>query len=116
MIRTDTGIECSNDRNEVKSNYSRCEFYSITLAFQNLAVCNAGLSTGLRAEDILNYVGTQASIREVIMVPGKSFCFLQAESLDDAGTIYELLHGKTTLAQHEGCLYLSYCDRGKMKH
>lgn len=49
------------------------------------------------------------------MVPGKSFCFLRAESLDDAGKIYEMLHGKTKLAQHEGCLYLSYCDRGKIR-
>lgn len=49
------------------------------------------------------------------MVPGKSFCFLRAESLGDAGKIYEMLHGKTKLAQHEGCLYLSYCDRGKIR-
>lgn len=49
------------------------------------------------------------------MVPGKSFCFLRAESLDDAGKIYEMLHGKAKLAQHEGCLYLSYCDRGKIR-
>lgn len=90
-------------------------FYNYFFLFQNIAICNSGLSTGLRAEDILNYVGTNASIREVIMVPGKSFCFLRAESLDDAGKVYEMLHGKTKLAQHEGCLYLSYCDRGTLR-
>lgn len=85
----------------------------IHLYLQSLAICNAGLSTGLRAEDILNYVGTQVSIRNVIMVPGKSFCFLQTESGDESSRIYELLHGKTTLGQNGGCLYLSYCDRGE---
>lgn len=43
------------------------------------------------------------------MVPGKSFCFLRAE-LKESAKIYDLLHGKTTLGQNGGCLYLSYCD------
>lgn len=49
----------------------------------------------------------------MIMVPGKSFCFVKCGELKDSMRIYEGMHGQSRLAQNEGVLYLSYCDAGK---
>lgn len=85
------------------------------LRTQYLVICNAGLSTGLQMDQLLeeiNRVGS--SVAEVIMVPGKSYCFARCSSSDQARQVYDGLHGQSKLGQHDGVLYLSYCDDGKI--
>ncbi|KAL5285706.1 ALKBH8.2 family protein [Megaselia abdita] len=42
------------------------------------------------------------------MIPNKSYCFLECESIKDAELLFQSLHGKSTLGQNDSVLYLSY--------
>lgn len=79
---------------------------------QNLAVCNAGLSSGLQQETLLAECCAHGDVRDIIMVQGKSYCFIQCADVTHAQTIYNALHGQAHLAQNGGIVYLSYCDTG----
>ncbi|XP_055700460.1 alkylated DNA repair protein alkB homolog 8 [Phlebotomus papatasi] len=91
IIEQDTGIKCTDT------------------ADLNLAICNAGLSTGLRPEGVLETIGNVGNVSEIIMLPGKSFCFLSCPTIDDSQRIFDRLHGKAKLGQNQGVIYLSFC-------
>lgn len=42
------------------------------------------------------------------MIPNKSYCFLECNSIEDAVLLFSSLHGKSTLGQKDSVLYLSY--------
>lgn len=76
-------------------------------------MCNAGLSTGLQYERLLEEVIKYSNVVEIVMLPGKSYCFISCERIEYAEKIYQGLHGHCKLAQNNGVLYLSYCATGK---
>lgn len=84
------------------------------LCLKNLVICNAGLSTGLQMDQLLEEINRIGRcVTDVIMVPGKSYCFARCSTVDESRLIYEGLHGKCSLGQNDGVLYLSYCADGK---
>lgn len=42
------------------------------------------------------------------MIPNKSYCFVECESVRDAELLFHSFHGKSTLGQNDSVLYLSY--------
>ncbi|GAB0088157.1 Alkylated DNA repair protein alkB homolog 8 [Sergentomyia squamirostris] len=78
-------------------------------AEMNLAICNAGLSTGLQPESILSEIENTAGISSILMLPGKSYCFLTCSTVEDSQKIFKEFHGKAKLGQNNGIVYLSFC-------
>lgn len=86
------------------------------LLMQNLVICNAGLSTGLAMDQLLDEINrVGGSVADVIMVPGKSYCFVRCAERELSRQVYEGLHGKSKLGQNDGVLYLSYCNDGNVR-
>ncbi|XP_055625198.1 alkylated DNA repair protein alkB homolog 8 [Toxorhynchites rutilus septentrionalis] len=77
---------------------------------ENVVICNAGLSTGLQQEVLLEEVLRHAhSLENVFFPPGKSYCYLRFESAEIARTVCERMNGVAPLGQ-DGCvLLMSYC-------
>lgn len=90
VIRTDFGIESS----ETPSCF--------------LGILNAGLSTGLTEESVLSNAIRYAPVQQVIMLPNKSYCFLECDNANNAERIYNNMHGRAGLEQRGGVVYLSY--------
>lgn len=80
--------------------------------FQYLAVCNAGLSSGLQQEDLLDEFVKYGSVEQIFMIKGKSYCFVKCFDEQQAQQIFDTIHGKSKLAQNDGVLYLSFCQNG----
>jgi alkylated DNA repair protein alkB homolog 8 len=80
--------------------------------FQFVAICNAGLTTGLLQEQILDEISAirDVTVENITMLPGKSYCFLEFQSTIDAKKAYDSMNGQARLAQNNGVVYLSYCD------
>lgn len=49
------------------------------------------------------------AVADLIMVPKKSFCFMEFQSTSDSQTIFEALNGFCTLGQNGAPLLMSYC-------
>lgn len=73
-----------------------------------LAILNAGLSTGLTEESVLSNAIQYAPVQQVIMLPNKSYCFLECNNVLDAERIFNSMHGREGLEQRGGVVYLSY--------
>lgn len=83
---------------------------------QNLVICNAGFSTGLKLETLLEELSKYGTIIDVVMLREKSYCFVKCKDIVDAETIYNNVNGRSKLAQNDGVVYLSYCLKGMHKH
>lgn len=117
IISADTQIQCGDQPTEV---FEIVYFYYLFINLKllhsqkNLVICNAGLSTGLQMDQLLDEIHRHdASVLDVIMVPGKSYCFARCSDIDESRRVYERLHGRSRLGQNDGVLYLSYCSDGK---
>ncbi|XP_040169099.1 alkylated DNA repair protein alkB homolog 8 [Anopheles arabiensis] len=75
-----------------------------------IAICNAGLSTGLQQEALLKEALQHGTIQQVVFPPGKSYCFLQCSSITEAHAIYTALNGLCTLGQDGAVLLLAFCN------
>ncbi|XP_077302741.1 tRNA (carboxymethyluridine(34)-5-O)-methyltransferase alkbh8 [Arctopsyche grandis] len=73
-----------------------------------IAICNAGFSTGLREKDLMLTFGSFGAIDKVLLLPGKSFCFVAFLEMNSATQAYDNLYGTTQLTQHGQTLYLAY--------
>lgn len=114
LINSDSGVNCCDEPTQVSNNVAIVHSNPFTFAFcsKNLAVCNAGLSTGLQQEQLLSEIAHFGAISDIVMLKGKSYCFVRCASVESAISIYSNAHGKSTLGQSNGPLYLSYCDEG----
>ncbi|XP_067631080.1 alkylated DNA repair protein alkB homolog 8 [Eurosta solidaginis] len=81
---------------------------SSAAATRFLAILNAGLSTGLTEEAVLGAAVQHGTVQQVLMLPNKSYCFLECSTLNDAEQIYKNMHGRAALEQRGGVAYLSY--------
>ncbi len=80
---------------------------------QNLVVCNAGLSTGLKNDVLLMEAMKYGNVLQIILLPGKSYSFMKCKTVDDAISIYSGMNARSKLGQSGSVLYLLYCDDGK---
>ncbi|KAG4078399.1 hypothetical protein HA402_013110 [Bradysia odoriphaga] len=92
IITSETGLEC-NDAPK-----------------QNLVVCNAGLSTGLKNDALLMEAAKFGTVLQIILLPGKSYSFMKCKTIDDSISIYNGMNARSTLGQNGSVLYLLYCD------
>ncbi|XP_065080263.1 alkylated DNA repair protein alkB homolog 8 [Ochlerotatus camptorhynchus] len=81
------------------------------LPTEYIVICNAGLSTGLQQEvlleEVLRYGST--SVEDIAFPTGKSYCYLRFESAQASQAVYDSMNGIATLGQ-DGCvLLMSYC-------
>lgn len=76
-------------------------------------MCNAGLSSGIDLCQLIDETKRYGKVMDVVMIPGKSYCFLECVSEIDASSIYSGLHGIAPLAQNNCVIYLSYCISGR---
>lgn len=77
---------------------------------QCVVICNAGLSTGLQQEVLLDEILRHGTTVEDIVFPaGKSYCYLRFGSVQESKTTYEAMNGISALGQ-DGCvLLMAYC-------
>ena len=73
-------------------------------------VCNAGLVSGIDRERIVALFEEFASIQRVIMVPRKSYCFVQCLNIEHAQRAFFAIHGKLTLPEVNGPVYLLFIE------
>lgn len=76
----------------------------------NLMICNGGLVTGLKRETLQSIVDPLVSEYELIMPPGKSYCFLKFYSMEDAVCIYNEIHGRIKPDEQSTFLYVSFTE------
>lgn len=81
---------------------------------QNLAICNAGLSTGLDQTSLVSEFTKYGTLSNICLLPGKSYCFVVCADETSAVNIFNGTHGKSLLGQNETVIYLSYCDKGNL--
>ncbi|KAJ8675399.1 hypothetical protein QAD02_011185 [Eretmocerus hayati] len=75
---------------------------------QNIAICNAGLVTGLKREILEQFIGRFVPKYQVFMPPGKSYCFIQFQSTQDAERFYKKIHGLVEVPGQNTVFYLLY--------
>ncbi|XP_058462051.1 alkylated DNA repair protein alkB homolog 8 [Malaya genurostris] len=76
---------------------------------ENIIICNAGITTGLQQETILEEVLRQGvSPKEIGFPTGKSYCYLRFSSPQVAQIVYEAMNGISPLGQNGCILLMSY--------
>ncbi|XP_067000694.2 alkylated DNA repair protein alkB homolog 8 isoform X4 [Anabrus simplex] len=94
ILRRETGINCSNEPTK------------------NLMIGNAGLVTGLQQEQLLDLCLPYGIIENIVMISGKSYCFVVFQDDSSASKAYRALHGKSgLLPEIPGPLYLAYTEK-----
>ncbi|XP_046486288.1 alkylated DNA repair protein alkB homolog 8 [Neodiprion pinetum] len=77
---------------------------------QCLMICNAGLVTGLRRDDVDSIVNELVPSYNLIMPVGKSYCFLKLRTKEHAQIVFDALHGKLKFQDKNTPLYLSFTE------
>lgn len=77
-------------------------------------VCNVGLVSGVDREQIVALFSQFATVQKVIMVPQKSYCFVQLVDEENAKRSFNAIHGKLTLPESCGPLYLLFTEKSKL--
>ncbi|KAK0084307.1 hypothetical protein PV325_007302, partial [Microctonus aethiopoides] len=80
-IARDMNIKCSDEPTE------------------NLVICNAGLVTGFKREELENILNEITNKYTIIMPPGKSYCFLKFDDKIVAEKVYQKFHGRNVDGQ-----------------
>lgn len=81
-----------------------------------MMLCNAGLVSGIQYEDVVHVFSKFGSVERVIMIPGKSYCFVVYHDVEAAKLAYEKLNGIMKLEKMDGPMYLLFCQGGKYNH
>ncbi|KAK0162923.1 hypothetical protein PV327_006651 [Microctonus hyperodae] len=66
---------------------------------ENLVICNAGLVTGFKREELENILNEITKKYTIIMPPGKSYCFLKFDDKIVAEKVYQKFHGRNVDGQ-----------------
>ncbi|XP_055599137.1 alkylated DNA repair protein alkB homolog 8 [Uranotaenia lowii] len=79
---------------------------------KNIAVCNAGLSTGLRQEVLLEEVlaHNPGQLEDVYLPVGKSYCFLLFDSCESSQRVSQAMNGISRLGQDECVLLMAFVE------
>ncbi|XP_071452506.1 tRNA (carboxymethyluridine(34)-5-O)-methyltransferase alkbh8 isoform X2 [Hetaerina americana] len=76
-----------------------------------LMICNAGLVSGLQREEVVELFSPFGGIENVVMLPGKSYCFVAYSDEKCSEKAYTSLHGQVNLQVCDATLFLAYCER-----
>ncbi|PNF31433.1 hypothetical protein B7P43_G04066 [Cryptotermes secundus] len=94
ILFQDTGISCSDEPTKY------------------VMVANAGLVTGLQQEQLLELCLPYGGVDGIVMLPGKSYCFIIFKDILYASKAYAAIHGKIKLTPNDsGPLYLAYAEK-----
>jgi hypothetical protein len=86
---------------------------SLAVSFQSVVVANAGLVTGLQQEQLLEITLPYGGVDGIVMLPGKSYCFIIFKDILSASKAYAAIHGKIKITPDaSGPLYLAYTEKG----
>jgi hypothetical protein len=77
-----------------------------------LAVCNAGLASGLSREQLLQLVLPFGPVKNVILIPGKSSAFIEFYSKVVVEQVYQELNGKAVPQIKQGEIFLAFVETG----
>ncbi|XP_050293011.1 alkylated DNA repair protein alkB homolog 8 isoform X2 [Anthonomus grandis grandis] len=77
---------------------------------RHLAICNAGLVSGLTEDVIFEHFSKHGPIKDIIMLPGKSCCFVSYETLPSSESAYDTFNGKLNIAQDGKPIFLLYVE------
>lgn len=75
-----------------------------------IGILNAGLSTGLSEELVLETVEKYGDVRKLLMLPNKSYCFLECNDVNCAISIVQNMHGISKLGQNNSVVYMSFFE------
>jgi len=76
-------------------------------------VANAGLVTGFQQEQLLEITLPYGGVDGIVMLPGKSYCFIIFKDVPSASKAYAAIHGKIKITSDaSGPLYLTYTEKG----
>ncbi|EDS29301.1 conserved hypothetical protein [Culex quinquefasciatus] len=97
MIAAETGLEFTGE-----------------ISTENVVICNAGLSTGLQQEVLLEQVLSYGvSPEDVVFPAGKSYCYLRFRTVQDAREVCTQMNGLAPLGQDGSVLLMAFCKEFK---
>ncbi|XP_055907239.1 alkylated DNA repair protein alkB homolog 8 [Eupeodes corollae] len=73
-----------------------------------VAICNAGLSTGLTEDSVIQETQKYGKVSNLTMIPNKSYCFLGFDIVQEAINVFDGMHGRSELGQNSTVIYMSY--------
>lgn len=73
-------------------------------------ICNAGLVSGLEVEKLVDLFSKHCCLQNVLVIPGKSYCFVQCLDENEAEKGYSAINGKLVLPEINGPLYLLFSE------
>lgn len=76
---------------------------------QNVLVCNAGLVTGCSQADLLAVFSKFGPVRQLVLIPKKSYSFVVFSSTQDAQAALESVNGKVGFSD-KGPIYLAFVN------
>uniref|UniRef100_A0A1I8PW84 tRNA (carboxymethyluridine(34)-5-O)-methyltransferase n=1 Tax=Stomoxys calcitrans TaxID=35570 RepID=A0A1I8PW84_STOCA len=89
--------------------HSECKIEPLTEGVSKyVAILNAGLSTGLTEEVVLETAEKYGKINRLLMLPNKSYCFMECFSEEDAENIVNSMNGIAEIGQKGAVVYLGY--------
>uniref|UniRef100_A0A1B6MHZ2 tRNA (carboxymethyluridine(34)-5-O)-methyltransferase n=1 Tax=Graphocephala atropunctata TaxID=36148 RepID=A0A1B6MHZ2_9HEMI len=75
---------------------------------QSVVICNAGLVSGVKYEEVAKLFTQYGLVESIVMVPKKSYCFVVYSSVSAAAEAYDAINGKEKLANMDSPVYLLY--------
>ena len=78
---------------------------------KNIVVCNAGLTTGATYEELTEFFENYGSLRNLLLLPDKSYSFIEFSNESSASKAYELVHSTLALPNQNNVLYLAYVNK-----
>ena len=78
---------------------------------KNIVVCNAGLTTGATYEELTEFFENYGSLRNLLLLPDKSYSFIEFSNESSASKAYELVHSTLALPSQNNVLYLAYVNK-----
>ncbi|XP_057661994.1 alkylated DNA repair protein alkB homolog 8 [Diorhabda carinulata] len=84
---------------------------SINKVNKIIAIANAGLINGLTEETVFEYFSKYGALQHILLIPGKSCCFVQYKEEASAVKAYNNYNGILNIAQDSKPIYLLYADK-----
>ena len=73
-----------------------------------MIICNSGHVTGATYESLAELFSPHGNLEEIILVPGKSYCFIKYLKVENSLNAFEDCNGIQTLSEAKLPIYLSY--------
>ena len=77
---------------------------------KHIVICNAGLTTGLTYEEIIEFFQKFGILENVLLLPDKSYSFITFCKVKAATQAYQEVHATLSLKSQHNVLYLAFID------